>query len=419
MKKASKPSPEDTEVKSYILSGDFRGAILNIESTFVDSKIARDIEDQPPEPGDPPYKGLQYFDEADAEHFLGREKLTATLAGRLRETRFLAVIGASGSGKSSVVRAGLIPALRAGKQLADGSLPPSGSHQWLIRIMTPTEFPLDALAAAVLPDANPEAVTALRDRMVDAPSALADFAAGPEGAGQPRLMLVVDQFEEVFSLVRHEETRRAFMDNLVAAATTGDRVMVVIVLRADFYDRCAQYEGLRQLVSRHQEYIGAMNRSELSHVIVIPAARAGWKLQTGLAELMLDDVGDEPGALPLLSHALLETWKRRRGRTMTLSGYKEAGGVRGAITKTADTVYRERLTEPQQDIARLIFLRLTELGESADSESPDTRRRVVFSELITRTTDVPTLDAVLSILVDARLITTDIVPPPWASSVVS
>lgn len=401
-------APTDT---SYVLSGDFRGAVVNVASTFVSAATVQDIEGLPPEPGEPPYKGLYHFDEADADHFLGRENLTARLAGRLRETRFLAVIGASGSGKSSVVRAGLVPALRRGKPLADGALPPAGSDRWLVRVMTPTAHPLDALAAALLPDAEPATVVELRDRLAAAPATLAEVAPGLLGADHPRLLLVVDQFEEVFSLARHEAERRAFIDNLAAAATGAAPATVVIVLRADFYARCAQYDGLRELVSQQQEYIGAMTREELFRVIVLPAARADWKIQEGLVELMLDDVGDEPGALPLLSHALLETWQRRRARTMTLSGYRESGGVRGAIAKTAETVFRRRLTDEQRPIARMIFVRLTELGESADGETPDTRRRAQFSELITRSTDAPTLEAVLGILIDARLITTDVVPP--------
>ena len=405
--------PENTTDggKTYHLSGDFRGAIVNIESTFVNSAAVQDIEGLAPEPGVPPYRGLQFFGEADADHFLGREVLTATLAGRLRDERFLTVIGASGSGKSSLVRAGLVPALRRGKPLADGALPPAGSDQWLIRVMTPTAHPLDALAAALLPESEPAAVTALRDRLATVPATLAETVPGLLGTDRPQLLLIVDQFEEVFSLGRHEAERRAFIENLVAAAIGDQPVAIIIVLRADFYARCAQYEGLRELVSRHQEYIGAMSREELFRVIVLPAARDNWKLQEGLVELMLDDVGDEPGALPLLSHALLETWQRRRGRTMTLSGYRESGGVRGAIAKTAETVFRQRLTSEQQSIARMIFVRLTELGESVDSETPDTRRRAQFSELITRSTDAQMLEAVLDILVDSRLVMTDFVAP--------
>ena len=150
-----------------------------------------------------------------------------------------------------------------------------------------------------------------------------------------------------------------------------------------------------------------MSRDELFRAIVQPAALGNWKVQEGLVEVMLREAGDEPGALPLLSHSLLETWKRRRGRTLTLSGYSEAGGVRGAIAQTAEAVFQQRLTPEQRPIARMIFVRLAELGEDAQ----DTRRRAAFSELITVSSDERVIQAVLNILIDARLVTTGTLPP--------
>ena len=132
---------------NYELSGDFRGAVINIKSTIVSNAEAKQLEDLSPEPGEPPFQGLQYFDEQDAGRFFGRETLVARIVGRLAMTRFLTVIGASGSGKSSIVRAGVIPALRRGERLADASLPPTDSGQWDIRILTPSAHPLEALAA--------------------------------------------------------------------------------------------------------------------------------------------------------------------------------------------------------------------------------------------------------------------------------
>jgi hypothetical protein len=192
------------------------------------------------------------------------------------------------------------------------------------------------------------------------------------------LLLIVDQFEELFTLCRDEDERRAFIGNLLTAVKPeGDGpTMVVLTLRADFYADCAQYENLREVLARHQEYIGPMSTEELRRAIELPAQRGGYEFEPGLVELILRDVGDEPGALPLLSHALLETWRRREGRRLTLAGYAEAGGVRGAIAQTAETVFG-RLTADQQTIARRIFLRLTELGEGAQ----DTRRRVARAEL--------------------------------------
>src|SRR5215204_3415903 len=138
----------------YDLSGDFRGAVVNIKSTIVSSAEVKDLEDQPPEPGESPFQGLQYFDEKDADRFFGRETLTARIVGRLAKNSFLTVIGASGSGKSSVVRAGVIPALRRGERLADGSLPPTDSGRWDIRILTPGAHPLEALAASLMRDSE-------------------------------------------------------------------------------------------------------------------------------------------------------------------------------------------------------------------------------------------------------------------------
>jgi hypothetical protein len=186
---------------------------------------------------------------------------------------------------------------------------------------------------------------------------------------------------------------------------------VVIAMRADFYAHCAHFDLLRQAVSSYQEYIGPMSMDDLRRAIEEPAKRGHWEIEPGLVEILLHDVGadvgraPEPGALPLLSHALLETWQRRRGHTMTLSGYIASGGVRGAIAETAETVFYDKLDQRQRDIARQIFLRLTELG--GDSSTADTRRRVGFDELISKQEDRGIVREVLSTLADARLITTD------------
>ena len=220
---------------------------------------------------------------------------------------------------------------------------------------------------------------------------------------------MIDQFEEIFTQCRQDEERRAFIENLLHAVDPADPqpITILLTLRADFYTQLAFQDHLRELVSQNQEFIGAMSRDELTRAILQPAALGNWKVQEGLVEVILDDLGSEPGALPLLSHALLETWKRRRGRVLTVSGYTAAGGVRGAIAQTAETVFRQRLSLEQQPIARMIFIKLAEMGE----DSLDTRRRAAFSELITRATDTSTIDAVLSILTDARLVTTGTLEP--------
>jgi formylglycine-generating enzyme required for sulfatase activity len=221
-------------------------------------------------------------------------------------------------------------------------------------------------------------------------------------SGETNLLLVVDQFEETFTLCKDPAERKAFIENLLSLAEQGNSTShVVITLRADFYHHCAEYEGLRLALEKHQAYIGAMTTDELREAITIPAEKNGWYFQPGLVDLILGDVGMEPGALPLLSHALLETWKRRQGRTLTLQGYAEAGGVKKAIARTAESVY-DSLSPAEQAIARGIFLRLTELGEGVQ----DTRRRVKMDELA-QAKEQEAVAKVLKTLTDARLVTTE------------
>ena len=353
-----------------------------------------------------PYKGLNYFDEADADLFVGRETLTNKLVERLLSLTlrnsphpgcFLAVVGASGSGKSSLVRAGMIPALRWNTASAD----------WQVHLLTPTAHPLESLAASLTQGSISVSTTAtLMDDLARDGRSLQIFTKRQLGsANDARVLLVIDQFEELFALCRSEEERASFIDNLLTAASEADGpIMILITLRADFYAPCANYPPLREALARNQEYIGAMNNEELRRAIEEPARRGRWELEPGLVDLLLHDVGHEPGALPLLSHALFETWQRRRGRTMTLSGYTSSGGVRGAIAETAESVFADQFTHEQQALARRIFLRLTELGD--ESGAGDTRRRASFSELILKPEEATATRAVLKALADARLITT-------------
>lgn len=350
-----------------------------------------------PAPGDPPFKGLEHYDVNDAEIFFGREVLVKRLIERLKGERFLAVIvGASGSGKSSIVRAGLIPALVGHAE---------GRNGWIVRLITPTENPLQALAESLTPMDGAEVETAPpREDLAHDSNSLSSAARWlVETEAANRLLLVVDQFEELFSLCRDEEERKAFIENLLYAADPerAGPTVVVITLRADFYAHCAGYPSLRTALARNQEYIGPMSTTELRRAIEEPALRRGWKFQPGLVDLMLRDVRGEPGALPLLSHALLETWKRRSRRMLTLRGYAEAGGVRRAIARTAEVVYNQLLDEEQRGIVRNVFLRLTELGEGTE----DTRRRVAQTELITSPGQANSTEQVLATLAAARLIT--------------
>jgi hypothetical protein len=205
--------------------------------------------------------------------------------------------------------------------------------------------------------------------------------------GCPYLLLVVDQFEELFTLCRNEAERQAFVNNLLTVADAfspsqgpvlsklegegwgGGSTLVVITLRADFYAHCAHIDPLREALAHYQEYIGPMSAEELRRAVEGPARQGGWACEPGLVDLLLQDIGAEPGALPLLSHALLETWQRRRGHTLTFGGYSESGRVQGAIAQTAERVLQQ-LAPAQQVIARSIFLRLTELGERGHAGYP-------------------------------------------------
>jgi WD40 repeat protein/DNA-binding SARP family transcriptional activator len=341
----------------------------SLETTrLYDTIYAGQIEDirlnEPlPIPGEPPFKGLQFFDEPDSTIFFGREMLTQrilsqvqVMVGSVAPTPFFTVIGASGSGKSSLVRAGLVPALRR-----DG---------YDVQVITPGPNP----------------------------------STHPLGGNG---ILVIDQFEELFTLCHNEPQRAAFLDSLFSGIRD-----ILIVLRADFYAHCAQYPRLRETLCARQEYIGPMDAAELRRAIEEPACQNGWDFEPGLVELILRDVGvsegnpPEPGALPLLEHALLETWKRRRGRTLTLKGYAEAGGVRGAIAHTAESMLLQ-LSADDQALVRRIFLRLTALGEGSGDgfASHDTRRRVSRSELATDVDETAPLDTLLRKLAEARLIT--------------
>ncbi|MCB8944258.1 MAG: hypothetical protein H6658_10930 [Ardenticatenaceae bacterium] len=396
-------------------------------------------------PGQPPYKGLDFFDEDDADQFFGREVLTADLLAHLQQNSFLAVIGASGSGKSSLVRAGLLPSLKGRKALAEGVRLPAQSPHWLYRVLTPTDRPLQALAqslvTAVQPPASPQFTQEIQQRLADLRALLqqnqaahvmplvaqleqtlsqaqrptATVAELQQALAQdaqtltrqidalllannaPRLLLYVDQFEELFTQCKEEKARQAFVDNLLTAVHAHRPLTVLITLRADFYAQCAQHDGLRQMISQQQAYIGAMNLDELRQAIVRPAEFLGWQFDEGLVDMIVDDVEGEPGALPLLSHALLETWKRRQFATMTLAGYVSAGGIRGAIAETADKVL-DSLTPAQQAITRRIFLRLTEIGDGTQ----DTRRRARLQELTQQASAA--VNEVLEKLVAARLV---------------
>ncbi len=364
-------------------------------STPVERMVADNGEELPAAEVACPYMGLAAFEAEDAEYFFGREELVAELTARLAGTRFLAVVGPSGSGKSSLVRAGLLPAVWS------GALP--GSEDWKTLVLTPGSHPLEQLAVRIALLNGYTAGALLRELEEDHRSLhLAVEQALAKQPDRVKLLLVVDQFEEIFALCHDETERGRFVEALLhAVAAEGGRTVVLPTIRADFYGRCADYPDLAGRLSDGL-LVGPMSQAELRSAIERPAAVVGLRLEAGLADTILGEVAGEPGALPLMSHALLETFARRRGAELTLAGYAASGGVAGAIAQTADAVY-EGLGVEDQALARSILLRMTELGEEG---TQDTRRRVTHSELARKEAEAPAVEALLQTLADARLVTT-------------
>jgi WD40 repeat protein/transcriptional regulator with XRE-family HTH domain len=337
-----------------------------------------------------PYKGLRAFEHDDAALFYGREAQVQRVLVRLGEVRFVAVIGASGSGKSSFVRAGLLAGISATSA--------NNATNERVVVLTPGEHPLDELASAISAH-SADGACVLGDDLRADPDRLGRAACHADGG----LVIVVDQFEELFTLGREEAERRCFIDALIGAwRDPASPVVVIVALRADFYGRVAAYPELAAAIVTHQALIGPMSTDDLRRAIELPAAQTGLLLQPGLAQTMLEDLAGEPGALPLLSHALFETWKRRQRLMLTVDGYREAGGVRGAIAQTAERTL-QGLPEGDRAIARSIFLSLTDVAESSEP----TRRRVDRRELPANPHNAQGLDRVLGILADARLVTID------------
>jgi WD40 repeat protein len=361
-----------------------------------------------------PYVGLAAFGPMEAGWFFGREVLTDELVLKTRTHRFTAVSGPSGSGKSSLLRAGLLP--RLGQNGKSGEQCESSS---LVVLLTPGSHPLDQCAIR-LAGLGGGSASVLRRELLAEPRALhlavSQVLAARGEAESADLVLVVDQFEEVFTLCADTRERAAFISALlVAAGATNSRTRVVIGIRADFLGHCAQYPELVDAMRDAQVTVAPMSTDELRRAVSMPAAAAGSAVEGALlARVVVDAVG-QPNALPLVSHALRETWRRRRGNTLTLAGYEASGGIHYALARTAEALY-ENLTEAQQALARGIFLRLVALGDGTE----DTKRRLARAELAEdsvgerpATGESPTEDSpadlgpVLETLAGARLITLD------------
>ena len=342
-----------------------------------------------------PYKGLRAFLEADSTDFFGREVLTRRLIERIAETgapRFLCAVGPSGSGKSSVVRAGLVPAIRR------GVIP--GSDRWYVIEVLPGAHPMRELETALLGVSVEPPPSLLEDLERDEfglARAVDRLLPDPEA----ELLIVLDQLEEIFTMVQDEAERVHVLESIRAAtADPASRIRVVATLRADFYDQPLSVRGFGDLLAARNEAITPMSPEELERAIVGPAERVGLDIEPGLVASMVADVVDRPGALPLLQYALTELADRKDVGSLTLNAYRRIGGVSGALARRAEHLY-DALDEGGAEACRQLFLRLVTIGEDAE----DTRRRVRRSELTS--SDGHATDAVIDSFGRHRLLSFD------------
>jgi len=360
-----------------------------------------------------PYVGLYTFQEHDAEWFFGREGLVELLQEKVEESSFLAILGSSGSGKSSVVLAGLLPALKK------GALP--NSEEWHYVTIKPTARPLDSLAAALnqVQGGNLGTLSTLRQVLASDERALL-LAADMLRANQPtaRLVLVVDQFEELWTLAPTEkearqsfaqEKQRPFIRLLLSAIEAQKEVpdpslLIILTMRIDFLHRAAENRDFARYLSDHLVIVSPMKPYELRKVIEEPAKKAGGTFESGLADKLIKETQDNPGGLPLLEYTLFELWKAKQpDGTMTWHAFNQLGGVEGALAARADAILNKHYnsTEKQSQLRHLL-LRLVQPGEG----TADTRRRMLLDELVPAGANLESVQTFLKPLVDERLLTT-------------
>jgi nucleotide-binding universal stress UspA family protein len=343
-----------------------------------------------------PYRGLAAFREDDAEFFFGREAVVDQLVTALGKSLFVALFGSSGSGKSSVVHAGLIPELRRTRR----------EEIWDFAFIKPTDKPLSALASALFPLIEPDkmglekirGLKALAKDLAEGAIDLADLIVnGREKlTSTGRLLLVVDQWEELYTLCRDSRVRSRFLAQLQDAMGRG-LLSVVCTVREDFIAKARDEASLGEHFERSKVHLRRMHFEELQEAIEKPAKKVGLAFEGGLAERILDDLGDEPGQLPLLEVVLTELWKRRRNGLLRHEAYEELGGGRKAIATRAEEIFNALSPGDQEEVRRL-FLLLVRPGEGTQ----DTRRRAALTEIgeVGREVMWP--------LIDARLLTTSL-----------
>jgi WD40 repeat protein/DNA-binding SARP family transcriptional activator len=347
-----------------------------------DSALGRGVALPSARPNVCPYKGLARFERVDSNFFFGRERSVNEGIARLVSGSFLGLVGASGSGKSSLLRAGLVHALEA------GALP--GSDRWSSTIMRPGRHPLESLTLALGGSEGDGS------ELAGASQGLRSLATSSDDG---RFVLAVDQFEEAFTLCDDDEERTEFLDAITEPVLMRDgRVTLLLAMRADQYGRCAEHSGLASLLATSQLLVGPMSSNELRSAIELPAQRAGLRVEPGLTDALVEDVAGRPGSLPLLSTALLELWQRRSDNVLQFAEYQRSGGVHGAVARLADEAYG-RLDLDEQTSARRILMRLAGPGRGDEVVG----RRASLSEV--DLDNDPNGSRALVVLADARLVT--------------
>ncbi|WP_242910072.1 nSTAND1 domain-containing NTPase [Actinomadura terrae] len=317
--------------------------------------------------GSAPYLGLAGYGEQDADRFFGREELVADVMEQLGRSSVVAVAGPSGSGKSSLLRAGVIPAARRGL--------PAEPMARAVVLLTPGAAPMSALASALAGlDTDADPLRTSESGEVDLPTWARQTDEVPDGG----LLVVVDQFEELFTLCVDPGQRTAFIDALLSARRPGSVVRVVLGLRADFFGHCAGHRELAAALRTGTVLVAPMSAAELREAIVKPAARTQVMVEPSLVATIIAEATGEPGMLPLVSHALRETWRRRRGRTLTLHAYRSTGGIHGAVAQSAEAVWAT-LSPAQKQIVRQVMLRLI----AVDADGQATHRPLPYDDLPT------------------------------------
>ena len=384
-----------------------------------------------------PYMGLNAFSEDDAQYYYGRESLTQEIINSLQNNSFLAVVGASGSGKSSVVQAGVIPQLRLGKQIPN-------SEQWLIKTIRPGANPINTLAQklgvgnrewgvgeeegkegdevktniSVSTSLNSNSIRDAKFRV----STLPNFSTpsllegilhqGVEGfvywlrsQPHPMIVLVIDQFEELFTLMSDVD-REKFLELVLGAVQyASDRFKLIITLRADFIAPCLEVPALAQALQQSSVLVSPrLSLDDYRQVIIKPASLVGLKVEPELVEVLLRELDNSVGNLPLLEFVLEQLWQHRVNGELTLQAYQEQlGGIQGALERSSQALY-ESLEPRLQDCTKWIFLALTQLGEGTE----DTRRRVLKSELVVKKYPQDLVDRTLHALTNAKLVVVNI-----------